>query len=158
MATERKQSEIHLQRSWCLASHRKSQKPLTGFIVINASHTTGPHYQNIMASSHLTLPVEYIQYGIHGTVWFGPKPCVPSNNSLSLSWPVCGALLRRDSPTFRCLGDWHIFTKHDARLWLSRNTPSHTAPWKTVPFTLKEIKSNTCIGHTLQPLPLFLTF
>lgn len=159
-ATERKEAEIHFRRSRCLASHCKNQKLLPAFIVINASPTTGPHYRYTRGSwFRLALPVEYVQDGVHGTVWCWPKLLVQSDNSLRLSWcPVYVAILHRDSPTFRCLANWHVFTKHIARLWLSRNTPSHIVSWKTVPFKQKEIRSNTCIGRTLQPLCLRLTF
>lgn len=159
MATESKQSEIYFQRSsawhhrertWSCLHHL-----LLLMLVTQLAHTTKAQ----RAWSHLTLPVEYVQYGIHGTMWSGPKPRVQSNNSLSLLLSsVYGALLHRDFTPLRCRGNWHIFAKHNARLWPSRNTPNHPAPWKTVLLTLKEIKSNICIGHTLKPLHLFLTF
>lgn len=56
-----------------------------------------------------------------------------------------------NSLIFRCLGNRHIFAKHNARSWISTNPPSFIASWKTVPFRLKKNQ----ISHTLQSVTQF---
>lgn len=87
MATET--VRFHFQRSRCLTSHCKNQKLLTAFIVINVSRTTGPvllNHKTWMSCSHLIMPAECVQYGIHGTLQFVPRLYFANSKSRRPSW------------------------------------------------------------------------
>lgn len=60
-------------------------------------------------------------------------------------------LLSYQVSRIRCLGNWHIFTKHNARLWIFTNPPSHIAPWKIVPFKLKTQGKHFYRPHFANP-------